>query len=81
LARRPYADLSVTATVPNTGGRVDATVAPAGTYVTGWIKRGPSGVIGTNKQCAAEAVASFAKDFAANRLIAPVGDRDGLESC
>jgi ferredoxin--NADP+ reductase len=71
---------AATATVPNTGGRVDGMVAPAGTYVTGWIKRGPSGVIGTNKQCAAETVASLTEDFAANRLVAPIGDRDALES-
>src|SRR3712207_2668209 len=37
-------------TVPNEGGRVlrDGAVSP-GEYVAGWIKRGPSGVVGTNK--------------------------------
>jgi ferredoxin--NADP+ reductase len=40
-----------TGTVPNDRGRV----AP-GVYVAGWIKRGPSGVIGTNKKDASETV-------------------------
>lgn len=40
------------AIVPNEDGRV--TGAGPGVYVTGWIKRGPSGVIGTNKACAKE---------------------------
>ena len=44
------------AVVPNEAGRVlGADGAPApGLYVTGWIKRGPSGLIGTNKACAKE---------------------------
>jgi ferredoxin--NADP+ reductase len=40
-------------TIPNTGGRVDGAER---TYAAGWIKRGPSGVIGTNKKDAAETV-------------------------
>jgi ferredoxin/flavodoxin---NADP+ reductase len=44
--------------VPNEGGRV----AP-GVYVTGWIKRGPSGVIGTNKKDAAETVELLLEDL------------------
>ena len=47
-------------TIPNEGGRV----AP-GVYVTGWIKRGPSGVIGTNKKDAAETVALLLEDLRA----------------
>jgi len=35
-----------------------------GAYVTGWIKRGPRGVIGTNKQCSAETVSCLLKDLA-----------------
>jgi ferredoxin--NADP+ reductase len=31
-------------------------------YVTGWIKRGPTGVIGTNKSDAVETVASLLAD-------------------
>ena len=39
-----------TGTVPNEGGRVMRDGVPVpGAYVTGWIKRGPTGVIGTNK--------------------------------
>ncbi|MSO96036.1 MAG: NADP oxidoreductase [Thermoleophilia bacterium] len=46
------------ATIRNAAGRVlDDTGAPVpGVYCTGWIKRGPSGVIGTNKKDAAETV-------------------------
>ena len=32
-------------------------------YVTGWIKRGPSGVIGTNKACAIETVGTLLADL------------------
>jgi ferredoxin--NADP+ reductase len=35
----------------------------AGVYVTGWIKRGPSGVIGTNKPDAVETVNSMVADL------------------
>jgi ferredoxin/flavodoxin---NADP+ reductase len=44
--------------VPNDAGRVEP-----GTYVTGWIKRGPTGVIGTNKGDAVETVASLLDDL------------------
>jgi ferredoxin/flavodoxin---NADP+ reductase len=41
---------AATGTVPNVGGRVVRDGVPVpGAYVTGWIKRGPTGVIGTNK--------------------------------
>ncbi len=50
--------------VPNDAGRVldDAGRAVPGTYVAGWIKRGPSGVIGTNKADAAETVRALLAD-------------------
>ncbi|MFE9810594.1 FAD-dependent oxidoreductase [Streptomyces sp. NPDC005548] len=50
-------------TVPNLAGRVlrDGTVVP-GEYVAGWIKRGPTGVIGTNRPCAKETVTSLLED-------------------
>ena len=35
-----------------------------GLYVTGWLKRGPTGIIGTNLTCAEETVAKMASDFA-----------------
>ncbi|MET9386018.1 FAD-dependent oxidoreductase [Streptomyces sp. NPDC002928] len=50
-------------TVPNLAGRVlrGGAVAP-GEYVAGWIKRGPTGVIGTNRPCAKETVTSLLAD-------------------
>ncbi len=61
--------------IPNADGRVlDAaggSVVP-GTYVTGWIKRGPTGFIGTNKSCAQQTVRQLVDDFNAGRLPRPV---------
>lgn len=49
--------------VPNDGGRVIRDGHPVpGVYVTGWIKRGPHGVIGTNRLCARETVANLLAD-------------------
>ncbi|MEV6180024.1 FAD-dependent oxidoreductase [Streptomyces sp. NPDC052015] len=50
-------------TVPHAAGRVlrEGAVA-AGEYVAGWIKRGPTGVIGTNRPCAKETVTSLLED-------------------
>jgi ferredoxin--NADP+ reductase len=52
-----------TATVPHLAGRVlrEGLVAP-GEYVAGWIKRGPTGVIGTNRPDAKETVTSLLED-------------------
>jgi ferredoxin--NADP+ reductase len=57
-------------TVPNDGGRVlDADGAPVpGVYCAGWIKRGPSGVIGTNKKDATETVERLIADAGAGAL-------------
>jgi ferredoxin/flavodoxin---NADP+ reductase len=57
-------------TIPNDGGRVlDAGGSPLpGTYVAGWIKRGPTGVIGTNKKDATETVELLLEDARAGRL-------------
>ena len=67
-----------TGTVPNEEGRVLREGAPsAGEYVAGWIKRGPSGVVGTNKHDARETVASLLADAEAG-VIGPHGDRDDL---
>ena len=52
------------ATVPNAEGRVlgaDGNPRP-GEYVAGWLKRGPTGVIGTNKSDAAQTVRSLLAD-------------------
>ena len=51
--------------VPNSGGRVLIDGAPAaGWYVAGWIKRGPTGVIGTNRRDAYETVTALLEDTA-----------------
>jgi ferredoxin--NADP+ reductase len=54
------------AVIPNDGGRVmdaDTGKQLAGEYVVGWIKRGPSGVIGTNKKDAQETVDAMLADL------------------
>jgi len=69
----PVADLpfdSTAAVVPNAAGRV---IGPAGgplpgEYVAGWLKRGPTGVIGTNKVDARETVGSLLDDWAAGQV-------------
>ena len=55
----------VAGVVPNDGGRVRDS---AGAYVAGWIKRGPTGFIGTNKSCAAETVHRLVEDYNRGRL-------------
>ena len=50
-------------TIANEGGRVEP-----GVYAAGWIKRGPTGVIGTNKKDATETVELLLEDVAAGRL-------------
>ena len=59
--------------VPNESGRVvDAEgAAVRGLYVSGWIKRGPSGVIGTNKPDAAETVNCMLADLEGGRFLEP----------
>jgi ferredoxin/flavodoxin---NADP+ reductase len=67
--------------IPNDGGRVRHPrneSALAGSYVTGWIKRGPTGVIGTNRFCADETVSALIEDFRAGALPDPVHPSDGL---
>ncbi|MDQ7993279.1 MAG: NADP oxidoreductase [Propionicimonas sp.] len=57
---------AATGRIPNLAGRVcepDGTLRPA-EYAVGWIKRGPIGVIGTNKADAAETVAHLVADLA-----------------
>ncbi|MGY4103765.1 FAD-dependent oxidoreductase [Nocardia sp. R16R-3T] len=68
--------------IRNDQGRVvdpDSGLAVAGTYVAGWIKRGASGGIGTNKKCAADTVAQVLADHAAGLLAAPSASADDLE--
>ncbi len=68
-------------TVPNQGGRVldgRGAVIP-GLYCAGWIKRGPTGVIGTNKKDATETVDLLLEDARAGKLGAKGGGSvDGL---
>jgi ferredoxin--NADP+ reductase len=63
----PFDDAA--AVVPNEAGRV---VGLPGTYVAGWIKRGPTGFIGTNKSCAAQTVHELVADYNAGVLADPV---------
>jgi ferredoxin--NADP+ reductase len=51
--------------IPNIGGRVEGA---ARTYAAGWIKRGPSGVIGTNKKDATETVELLLADARDGKL-------------
>lgn len=60
--------------IPNEKGRVTAThkgEAIPGEYVVGWAKRGPTGVIGTNKPDAGETVALMLEDV---KTLTPVSD-------
>ncbi|KJX74758.1 FAD-dependent oxidoreductase [Mycobacterium lepromatosis] len=65
------------AVIPNDGGRV---VDPSrgrpmpGVYVAGWIKRGPTGFIGTNKSCSVQTVQAVVADFNAGWLTDPVAE-------
>jgi ferredoxin--NADP+ reductase len=70
-------------TVPNDGGRIvsDGGSPLPGEYVVGWIKRGPTGIIGTNKRDAQETVDALLEDLDAGRLLDPPDpDRDTLEA-
>ena len=69
--------------IPNDEGRVtdkhQGDPLP-GEYVAGWIKRGPSGVIGTNKPDAVETVKHLLADTANSRMHTPTAGREGLEA-
>jgi ferredoxin--NADP+ reductase len=68
--------------VPNRGGRVvdPGTDAPVrGSYVTGWIKRGPTGFNGTNKSCAQETVNALVDDYNDGRLADPAAGLHALD--
>ncbi|MDQ4041324.1 MAG: FAD-dependent oxidoreductase [Actinomycetota bacterium] len=59
--------------LPNQRGRVlgtDGEPLP-GVYAVGWIKRGPTGILGTNKRDAEETVSCLAQDLQAGALAAP----------
>jgi ferredoxin--NADP+ reductase len=69
--------------VPNEKGRVvdpEGGTPELGVYVSGWIKRGPTGVIGTNKPDAAETVKTMLGDLAEQRILRPIFvDRGAIE--
>ena len=63
--------------IPNIAGRVvepDTEHRIPGQFVTGWIKRGATGVIGTNRYCAAETVAALVEEHRNGLLGVPVGN-------
>ena len=60
--------------IPNAGGRVldpDSREPLLGQYTAGWIKRGPTGVIGTNKPDAAETVEAMLADAREGKVLSP----------
>jgi ferredoxin/flavodoxin---NADP+ reductase len=71
-----------TAILPNERGRVlDTDGRPLrGVYVVGWIKRGPTGILGTNKRDADETVACLAEDLASGALQEPTAGREEIEA-
>jgi ferredoxin--NADP+ reductase len=63
--------------IPNVEGRIIEEGQPVpGLYATGWIKRGPSGIIGTNKPDSAETVRALLEDMSA---LPPCPRRDTAE--
>jgi ferredoxin--NADP+ reductase len=82
---KPIRDLpfdDTAAVVPNDGGRVvdPQTGQPVrGSYVAGWIKRGPTGFIGTNKSCALQTVQQLVDDYNAGHLRDPAAKPAALD--
>jgi ferredoxin--NADP+ reductase len=69
------------ATINNLDGRVTdpETGEPIpGLYTAGWVKRGPSGIIGTNKKCANDTIAELASDLDAGKLPTPPKHDDDI---
>ncbi|XP_047095955.1 NADPH:adrenodoxin oxidoreductase, mitochondrial-like [Lolium rigidum] len=61
--------------VPNLRGRIlsnesETATVEQGLYVVGWLKRGPTGIVGTNLHCAEETVASILEDEKKGVLVA-----------
>ncbi len=63
-----------TATIPNTDGRVHGS---RNEYVVGWIKRGPTGIIGTNKKDSQDTVDTLIKDLTAAEELTDFPDGHG----
>lgn len=71
-----------TKTLANVGGRLveeGTDRVMQGLYCVGWAKRGPSGVIGTNKVCSKETVTALITDLRAGRLAAPTVSSSALD--
>jgi ferredoxin--NADP+ reductase len=64
-------------TVLNDDGRVTGE-GQRGTYVVGWAKRGPSGSLGTNRECSAGTVQHLIEDALAGQLRPSVKERESL---
>lgn len=62
--------------IPNTRGKVSDV---DGVYVCGWIRRGPSGIIGTNKYDAEEVVGGIIADLAGTEHIKKQKDVDAYK--
>ena len=70
-------------TIPNQRGRVlnrhEGSQRLIGQYVVGWIKRGPTGIIGTNKPDAIETAECFLEDLANGQTLSPAdSSRDSI---
>jgi ferredoxin/flavodoxin---NADP+ reductase len=79
VAELPFDDRA--GLIRNEQGRVtdEAGVHLHGEYTAGWIKRGPSGVIGTNKKCANDTVEALLNDWTTGHLNEPTDpSRDGI---
>ncbi|WP_249137396.1 NADP oxidoreductase [Bradyrhizobium tropiciagri] len=60
--------------VPNRKGRVESDgITVDGLYVTGWLKRGPTGIIGTNRADSIETVQQIMEDFSNREAKSPQG--------
>ena len=72
---------AVRGVVANVEGRVvEGSEVVSGLYATGWIKRGPVGLIGHTKSDAMETIAHLVSDIEAGALSAPTVDGDVLEA-
>ena len=78
LAGAPFDES--TGTMPNEGGRAldESGVVVSGVYCAGWIKRGPTGVIGTNKKDATETIDLLLDDAGEGRL--PRSEGAGIDA-
>ncbi|MET0756865.1 MAG: FAD-dependent oxidoreductase [Mycobacterium sp.] len=80
IAEMPFDEAA--AVVPNDGGRVvdpESGEPVRGSYVAGWIKRGPTGFIGTNKSCAAQTVQNLVADYNNGLLSDPAAKSAALD--